>query len=92
MAELFIGDIVSETEEIHRSRDGKLRLHLGLYRKGTSESLWIKYVHKGFLNTSTFAYQLRDDSFQSFVDFLTTAIQTSRIKRALPANCRSLPA
>ncbi len=73
IARVFLGEAVSETDEIYRSSDTKFRIHLGLFRKQEAETVWLKFVHRSFLSYASNSFAIEVDSFQSFADFFATS-------------------
>jgi hypothetical protein len=89
---IFLGEPVTETEEIYRTADGKFRIHLGLFRKHEDDILWLKFVQKSFMTSSSSGIAIDVDSFQHFEDFLGLAISSevrdTGVPRRLPLFAR----
>ncbi|MCW0218071.1 MAG: hypothetical protein OJI67_07085 [Prosthecobacter sp.] len=85
---IFLGAQVSETEEVYRTADAKFRIHLGLFRENRDDTLWLKFVHKSFMTSSSSGIVIAVDTFQHFADFLGSASSKMESNNGVP---RRLP-
>lgn len=75
ISHFVLGEAVSDTEEIYRDNDGKFRIHLGLFRKDTSKTVWLKFTHRSFITRSSLGIGIKVGSFQEFANFFGSSFR-----------------
>ena len=80
ISDAFLGEAIAETEDIHHSANGKLRIRLGLFRKKDTETVWLDFIYKTFMGRSSVGLGITVDSFHSFSDFLGEAVRKGENK------------
>ena len=78
VSKFFLGDPLMGTRLVHRDSSGKIEIHLGLFRRGQENIVWIKFSPvEGWFGPSLRSVTVQVHSFQEFAEFLESAFRAA---------------